>query len=74
MITELARFPTRSDNVCFTNYEKASIAAFTAVICFKYAENHLTKLKLYNSWSAQAVNSVVCEVQRNESNLLTFKN
>ena len=74
MITELPCFPTRSDNVCFANYEKASIAVFTAVICFKYAENHLTKLKVYNSWSAQAVNSVICEVQRNESNLLTFKN
>ena len=49
MITELPCFPTRSDNVCFANYEKASIAVFTAVTCFKYAENHLTKLKVYNS-------------------------
>ena len=49
MITELARFPTRSDNACFANYENTSIAVFTAVICFKYAENHLTKLKVYNS-------------------------
>ena len=33
-----------------------------------------TKLKLYNNWSAQAVNSALCEIQRNQSDLLTFKN
>ena len=31
MINELARFPTRSDNVYFANNEQASIAVFTAV-------------------------------------------
>ena len=74
MINELASFPTRSDNVYFANNEQASIAVFTAVFCFTHAEHHLIKLKLYNNWSAQAVNSALCEIQRNQSNLLTFKN
>ena len=74
MINELVGFPTRSENVYFANNEQASIAAFTAVFCFTHAENHLIKLKLYNNWSAQAVNSVLCEIQRNQSNLLIFKN
>ena len=74
MINELARFSTRSDNISFNNNEQASIAAFTALFCFTHAEHHLIKFKLYNNWSAQAVNSVLCEIQRNQSNLLTFKN
>ena len=74
MINELVRFPTRSENVYFANNEQASIAVFTAVFCFTHAEHNLIKLKLYNNWSAQAVNSVLCEIQRNQSNLLTFKN
>ena len=74
MINELARFPTRSDNVYFANNEQASIAAFTAVFCFTHAKYHLIKPKLYNNnWSAQAVNCVQCEIQRNQPNLLTFK-
>ena len=74
MIDELARFPTRSNNAYFVNNEQASIAVFTAVFCLTHAEYHLIKLKLYNNISAQAVNSVLCEIQRNQSNLLTFKN
>ena len=74
MINELACFPTRSENVYFANNEQASIAVFTAVFCFTHAKHNLIKLKLYNNWSAQAVNSVLCEIQRNQSNLLTFKN
>ena len=74
MINELARFPTRSENVYFANNEQASITVFTAVLCFTYAELHLIKLKLYNDWSAQAVNSMLCEIQTNQTNLLTFKN
>ena len=74
MINELARFPTRSENVYFANNEQASIAVFTAVFCFTHAEHHLTKFKLYNNRSAQAVNSVLCEIQRNQWNLVTFKN
>ena len=34
MINELARFPTRSDNVYFANNEQASIAVFTAVLFY----------------------------------------
>ena len=49
MINELARFPTRSENVYFANNEQASIAAFTAVFCFTHAEHHLIKFKLYNN-------------------------
>ena len=74
MINELAGSPSRSENVYFTNNEQASIAVFTAVFCFTHAEHHLIKLKLYNNWSVQAVNSVLCEIQRNESSLLTIKN
>ena len=74
MINELAGSPTRSENVYFANNEQASIAVFTAVFCFTHAEHNLIKLKLYNNWSAQAVNSVLYEIQRNQSNLPTFKN
>ena len=45
MINELARFPARSDNVYFSNNEQASIAVFTAVLCFTLAEHQLIKLK-----------------------------
>ena len=74
MINKFERFLTRSKNVYFANNEQVSIAVFTAVFCFTHAEHHLIKLKLYNNWSAQTVNSVLCEIQRNQSNLLTFKN
>ena len=74
MINELARFPTRSESVYFANNEQASIAVFTAVFCFTHVENHLIKLKLYNHWSVQTVITVLYEIQRNQSNLLTFKN
>ena len=74
MIKELVSFPTRSDNVHFANNEQALILVFTAVFCFTNVKHHLIKLKIYNNWSAEAVNSVLCEVQRNQSNLLTFKN
>ena len=74
IINELTRFPTRSDNVCFANHEQTSIAVFTAVFCFTPNEHHLIKLKLYNNISAQAVNSVLCEIQRNQTYLLNFKN
>ena len=74
MINELACFPTRSDNVCFANNEQASTAVFTAVFSLTHAEHHLIKLKLCNNWSAQAVNSVLCQIQRHQSNLFTFKN
>ena len=73
MINELSRSPTRSENVCFAKNEEASIAAFTAVFFFLHMAN-IIKLKLYNNWSAQAVNSALCEIQRNQSNLLIFKN
>ena len=66
MINELARFPTRSDNVYFTNNEQTSVAVFTAVFCFTHAEQHLIKLKLYNNLSVEAVNSALCEIQRNQ--------
>ena len=59
-----------SDN----NNEQTSIAVFTAVFCFTPTEHHLIKLKLYNNISAQAVNSVLCEIQRNQTYLLNFKN
>ena len=74
MINELAPSPTWSKNAYFADNEQASIAVFSAVFCFKHAEHDLIKVKLYNNWSAQTVNSVLCEIQRNQSNLLMFKN
>ena len=73
MINELGRCPTRSENVYFANNEQASIAVFTAVFCFTHAEHNLIKHRNNNNWSAQVVNSVLFEIQRNQSNLLTFK-
>ena len=70
IINELALSPTGSENFYFANNKQV----FTAVFCFTHAEYHLIKLKLYNNWSAQAVNSVLCETQRNQLNLLTFNN
>ena len=58
MINELARSPTRSKNVYFANNEQV----FATVFCFTHAV------------PAQAGNSVLCEIQRKQSNLLTFKN
>ena len=49
MINELASSPSGSENVYFANNEQASIAVFTTVFCFKHAEHHLIKLKLYNN-------------------------
>ena len=74
MIIELTRCPTRQRMVYFANNEQASIPVFTAVFCFTHAEYNLIKYKLYNKWSSQTVNSVLCKIQRNQSNLLTFKN
>ena len=74
MINELTGSPSRSQNVSFANNEQASIVVFTAVFSFTHAERHLIKLKLYNNWAVQAVNSVLCEIQRNQSNLLNIKN
>ena len=69
MINELGRSPTRSENVYFANNEQASIDLFY---------NLFYKFNLYSNWSAQAVDSnsecSICEIQRNQSNLVTFKN
>ena len=43
------------------------------LLCFVLHMQNRIKYKLYNNWSAQAVNSVLYEIQRNQSNLLTFK-
>ena len=74
MIYEISRFPNRSENVYFANNEQASTAVFAAVFCFTHAEHYLTKPKVYNNWLAQAVNSALCEIQKNKPNLLNFKN
>ena len=74
MINELAGSPARWENVCFDNNEQASTAVFTAEFCFTHAEHHLIKPKLYNNWSAQAVNSVPSDIWRNQTKLLTFEN
>ena len=43
MTNELARSPTRSENVYLPNNEQASTAVFTAVFCFTYAKHNLMK-------------------------------
>ena len=58
MINELGHSPTRLENVYFANNEQASIAIFTGVFCLTHAEHNLIKLKLYNLWFVQAVNSI----------------
>ena len=74
MINKLAGSPTRSENVYLANNEQAPIAVFTAVFCFTHAEYDLIKQRNNNNWSAQAVNKVLFEIQRNLSNLVNFKN
>ena len=59
MINKLGRCPTRSENVYFANNEQASITVFTDVFCFMHAKHYLIKLKLYNDWSAQSVDSIL---------------
>ena len=66
IINELGHCPTRSDNVYFANNEQALLAVITVTtviinitaLCFAHAEQNLIKLKLYNNWSAQAVNNI----------------
>ena len=65
MVNEIARSLTWSENAYFANKEEASTAVFTAVFFFTHAEYYSIELKLYNNWSTQAVNSVLCENQRN---------
>ena len=65
MINEVARSPARSKNAHFANNKQAWIAVFTAVFCFKHAEHNSVKFILYNNLSAQTVNSVLREIQRN---------
>ena len=49
MINELARSPTRPENVYFANNEQSSIAVFTAVFYFTHAGHNLINLKFYNN-------------------------
>ena len=58
IMNELGLCPTRSNNVYFGNNKQASLA-FTDMFCFAHAEHDLIKLKLYNNWSAQAVNNIL---------------
>ena len=77
MINEPGRCPTRSENVYFGNNEQESIAAFTAVFCFTHAEHNLINLNYIIIDQRKLLTvfwSVLCEIQRNQSNLLTFKN
>ena len=58
IINEFGLCLTSSNNIYFANDEQVSLA-FTDVLCFTHAKQDLSKLKLYNNWSAQAVNSVL---------------
>ena len=72
MINKLGPCPNRSENVNFANNEQESIAVFTTVFCFTHAEQNLIKLKLYNNWSAQAVNSILECVMWNSKKPIKF--
>ena len=77
IIIELGCCSTRSDNLYFANNEQASLVVFTVAFCFVHAEYNLIKLKLYNNWSAQAVNNILYSAMWNSTKpikLLTFKN
>ena len=49
MISELARSPTRSENLYLAHNEKASIAVFTDVLWFTHAEHNLIKQRNNNN-------------------------
>ena len=57
IINGLGSCPTRSGNVYFANNDQVSLAVFAVVFYFTHAEHNLIKLRLYNNWSARAVNS-----------------
>ena len=63
--------PIRSDDVYFANTEQTSLMFFIA-----RAEHNLIKLKLYNNHHKLLIifRRVVCEIQANKSNCLTFEN
>ena len=68
---------TRSDNAYFDNNEQASLTVFTAVFSFTHAEYYLINLNyiiIDQRKLLTVFRIVLCEVQRNQSNLLTFKN
>ena len=72
IITELGRFPTRSDNVYFANNKQAALAVFTFTFYFALAEHNLIKVNLYINWSAQAVNSISERAKWSSSKLIKF--
>ena len=72
IVNKLGRCPARSGNVYFANNEQASLAVFTAAFCFAFAEHNLIKLKLYNNWSAQAVNNILECAMWNSSKPIKF--
>ena len=39
-------------------YNEQALLALTDMFCFAHSEHNLIKLKLYNNWSAQAVNNI----------------
>ena len=52
-------FYNYSDKFYFANNKQASLAVFTAEICFAPAKHNLIKLKFKNNRSAQAVNNIL---------------
>ena len=64
IISELGYCPTGSDNVWFDNNEHVSLTVFTFGFCFMHAEHKLLTV----------FRKVLYEIERNQSNLLTFKN
>ena len=73
IINKLGHCPTRSDNVYFPNYAKASLAVFPAAFCFTHAKHNLMKYKFDQRKLLTVFWSVLFEIQRNQSNLVTFK-
>ena len=67
IISELGDALIRSGNVYFANNEQSSLRFFVV-----HAEHNLIKLKLYNNWSAQAVNNILECAMWNSSKPIKF--
>ena len=52
--------------------EQASLAVFTAVICFAVSKYNLIKFKLYNNWSEQTVNNILESAMASSSKPIKF--
>ena len=82
VINELGRCPDISFNVNFANNEQASLSVFYCCVLFctcqtKFNQTFLIKLNYFIIDQRKLLTifrRVQCEIQANQSNLLTFQN